>query len=44
MASDFHLFLLMFPSEIIDGMLNTFVKDSSNPHIHVSSEQPKFIV
>lgn len=36
-------FLLMFPAEITDEMFDTLVKDSSNPHIHVSPNQVKFI-
>lgn len=34
---------MTFPLEIIDGILDTLVNDSSNPHIYVSPEQTKFI-
>lgn len=37
-------FLLTLPVEIIEGMLDTLVEDSSNPHILASPEQTKFIV
>lgn len=36
-------FLFTFPVEIIAGVFGTLVKDSSNPHTHVSREQTVFV-